>query len=134
MSHNQSNNNRSGIAISRRRFVQGIASAGALVALGGANLDAFAEAAPQSSPVLSGTHFDLTLDTLPVNFTGRRSIATGVNGSSPGPTLRWREGDTITLAVTNRLKVPSSIHWHGMRIPNSMDGGPGLSYPRIAPG
>jgi FtsP/CotA-like multicopper oxidase with cupredoxin domain len=71
---------------------------------------------------------------LPVNFTGRRSVATAVNGFVPGPILRWREGDTITLAVTNRLKVPTSIHWHAIRLPADMDGVPGLSFPGIAPG
>jgi CopA family copper-resistance protein len=119
---------------SRRRFVQGIASAGALAALGWDSMTALSETAMRTPAELSGKHFELTLDTLPVNFTGRRVIATGVNGSSPGPTLRWREGDLITLAVTNRLKVPSSIHWHGMRIPTNMDGVPGLSYRGIAPG
>jgi CopA family copper-resistance protein len=134
MNSNEFKSDSSRTAISRRRFVQGIASAGTLAALGGIDLAAFAETTPQTSQVLSGTHFDLTLDTLPVNFTGRRAIATGLNGSSPGPTLRWREGDTVTLAVTNRLKAPSSIHWHGMRIPTGMDGVPGLSYRGIAPG
>ena len=129
-----SNFDRLNTPISRRRFVQGIASAGALAALGGAGIAAFADSDSQTSPVLSGTHFDLVIDTLPVNFTGRPRMATGVNGSSPGPTLRWREGDTVTVAVTNRLNVTSSIHWHGMRIPAGMDGVSGLSYRGIAPG
>jgi CopA family copper-resistance protein len=121
-------------SFSRRRFVQGIASAGALAALGWDSVAALSETAMRTPTELSGKHFELTLDTLTVNFTGRRNIATGVNGSSPGPTLRWREGDTVTIAVTNRLKTPSSIHWHGMRIPTEMDGVPGLSYRGIAPG
>ena len=98
------------------------------------NLLALSEPARQTPAELSGRHFELALDALPVNFTGRHTVATGVNGSSPGPTLRWREGDTITIAVTNRLKEPSSIHWHGMRIPTEMDGVPGLSYRGVAPG
>jgi CopA family copper-resistance protein len=125
---------RPNISMSRRQFVQGMASAGALAAFGGNSLLALSESAEQKPTELSGTHFELTLDTLPVNFTGRDSVATAVNGSSPGPTLRWREGDTITIAVTNRLKESSSIHWHGMRIPTEMDGVPGLSYRGIAPG
>src|SRR5262249_35104310 len=52
----------------------------------------------------------------------------------PAPILRWREGDTLTLAVTNRLSEPSSIHWHGIRTPAPMDGVPGLSFPGIPPG
>lgn len=125
---------RPNISISRRQFVQGIGSAGALAAFGWDSMAALSETATRTPAELSGTHFELTLDTLPVNFTGRHTVARGVNGSSPGPTLRWREGDTITIAVTNRLKEPGSIHWHGMRIPTEMDGVPGLSYRGIAPG
>ncbi len=87
----------------------------------------------QTRATLTGKDFELTIDSLPVNFTGRRSVATAVNGSVPGPILRWREGDTVTIAVTNRLPMPASIHWHGMRIPAEMDGVPGLSYAGIAP-
>ena len=60
-------------------------------------------------------------------------LATAVNGSVPGPTLRLREGDDVTIAVTNHLPVESSIHWHGLRLPAPMDGVPGLSFPGIAP-
>jgi CopA family copper-resistance protein len=134
MNTNESKTHRSNVSIGRRQFVQGVASAGALAAFGGNSLLALSESAEQKPTELSGTHFELTLDTLPVNFTGRSATAIGVNGSSPGPTLRWREGDTITIAVTNRLKEPGSIHWHGMRIPTKMDGVPGLSFRGIAPG
>ncbi len=104
------------------------------MALNGSRRHAFGQAAPHSSEILTGQDFELTIDSLPVNFTGRRTVATAINGSVPGPTLRWREGDTVTIAVTNRLKTPTSIHWHGMRLPAGMDGVPGLSYPGIAPG
>lgn len=120
--------------VSRRRFVQGLAIGGAIAALDGGRWRAFGEAAPRSPEILTGKHFELTIDSLPVNFTGHRSVATAINGSVPGPTLRWREGDTVTIAVTNRLKTPTSIHWHGIRLPADMDGVPGLSYPGIAPG
>ncbi len=120
--------------VSRRRFVQGLAAGGAIAALDWGGY-AFGEATPtHTPPTLAGKHFDLTIDSLPVNFTGRRSVATAVNGSVPGPILRWKEGDTVTLAVTNRLKVPTSIHWHAIRLPADMDGVPGLSFPGIAPG
>jgi FtsP/CotA-like multicopper oxidase with cupredoxin domain len=105
-----------------------------VAALSGDDLPGYGELAPCPLAELSGTHFGLTVDKLPVNFTGRRSVALAVNGSSPGPTLRWREGDAITIAVTNRLSEPTSIHWHGMRIPAEMDGVPGLSYAGIPPG
>lgn len=120
--------------VSRRRFVQGLAAGGAIAALDWSGY-AFGETTPpHTPPTLAGKHFDLTIDSLPVNYTGHRSVATAVNGSVPGPILRWKEGDTVTLAVTNRLKVPASIHWHAIRLPADMDGVPGLSFPGIAPG
>jgi FtsP/CotA-like multicopper oxidase with cupredoxin domain len=120
--------------VSRRRFVQGLAAGGAIAVLGWKGLPVFGESIPHTPPILSGKHFELTIDSLPVNFTGRHSIATAVNGSVPGPILRWTEGDTVTIAVTNRLKEPTSIHWHSIRLPSDMDGVPGLSFPGIAPG
>ncbi|WP_321838572.1 multicopper oxidase domain-containing protein, partial [Pseudomonas kulmbachensis] len=48
--------------------------------------------------------------------------------------LRWREGDTVTLRVKNRLGEPTSIHWHGILLPSTMDGVPGLSFKGIEPG
>src|SRR5581483_10126761 len=83
--------------------------------------------------VLTGTQFALAIDRVPVNFTGYRTQAVAINGSIPGPILRWREGDTVTIAVTNRLAEDTSIHWHGIRTPADMDGVPGLSFPGIAP-
>ncbi|WP_404854607.1 multicopper oxidase domain-containing protein, partial [Escherichia coli] len=50
------------------------------------------------------------------------------------PTLRWREGDNVTLRVRNRLAEDTSIHWHGIILPANMDGVPGLSFEGIAPG
>jgi len=123
---------------SRRRFIQGLAAGGAFLAApawfssGGAR--AAAMTATGSAPVLTGTEFDLTIAETPVNFTGRPRMATTVNGSIPAPTLRWREGDTITIRVTNRLAVDASIHWHGIILPYRMDGVPGISYPGIRPG
>ena len=84
--------------------------------------------------VLSGTQFDLNIGVAPFNFTGAERAATVVNGTIPAPLLRWREGDAITLRVTNRLRERSSIHWHGMIVPADMDGVPGLSFDGIAPG
>ena len=83
---------------------------------------------------LSGNNFHLTLGEQRVNFTGKNRIATAINGTVPGPTLRWREGDRVTLKVTNNLPVTSSIHWHGMILPTNMDGVPNLSYGGIKSG
>jgi len=84
--------------------------------------------------VLSGTEFDLMIAETPVNFTGVPGIATTINGSLPAPVLRWREGDTVTLRVTNRMRESTSVHWHGILLPFEMDGVPGISYRGIAPG
>jgi len=118
---------------SRRQFVKGIFAAGAVAGFGMVGLPRGAHES-MAAPTLGGSHFDLTIEETPVNFTGRPAIATAINGSVPGPTLRWREGDTVTIAVTNRLKEATSIHWHGIRAPAEMDGVPGLSFPGIAPG
>ena len=87
-----------------------------------------------TAPALSGTEFNLEIAETPVNFTGMPQMATSINGSIPGPTLYWREGDTVTIRVTNRLRESTSIHWHGMILPYQMDGVPGISFPGIAPG
>ncbi len=121
-----------GPTLTRRRFIQGAAVAGALVYVPWPLRTALA--APSRAPVLSGTEFQLDIGPVPLNITGRPRMATGVNGSVPAPILHWREGDTVTLAVTNRISEPSSIHWHGIRVPSPMDGVPGLSFPGIAPG
>ncbi len=119
----------------RRRFVQGLAAGGALSALGfGSPASAQIRLDSGSPQVLSGTQFKLDIDSTAVNFTGAARAATTVNGQLPAPILRWREGDTVTLAVTNRLPVTSSIHWHGILLPNAMDGVPGLTFDGIAPG
>lgn len=121
---------------SRRRFVQGLAAGGVLGTMPFGKTASTQEASSNiaSSPILSGTTFNLTIDRLPVNFTGQPRMATAINGSVPGPILRWREGDTVTINVTNRLAETTSIHWHGMILPYEMDGVPGLSYPGIRPG
>jgi FtsP/CotA-like multicopper oxidase with cupredoxin domain len=58
----------------------------------------------------------------------------GYNGIAPGPTIECVEGDRVRLLVTNKLPEPTSIHWHGMRVPNGMDGVAGLVQPHIKPG
>jgi CopA family copper-resistance protein len=118
------------LGVSRRQFVEGIA--GGTLLLGAARV---IPGTPAASPaMLSGSQFDLSIDELAVNYTGAPRIATAVNGQLPAPLLRWREGELVTLRVTNRLRVHSSIHWHGMILPADMDGVPGLSFHGIAPG
>ena len=122
--------------VSRRRFVQGLAVGGVAAAFGWPRSGLAAPA----TPVLTGTDFDLVIDELPVNFTGRMRPGVAVNGSIPAPTLRWREGTAVELRVSNRLSPKSihggqtSIHWHGILLPANMDGVPGMSFDGIGPG
>jgi CopA family copper-resistance protein len=119
---------------SRRRFVQGLAAGGAITAFGGWDAMVSARAARQPRAELRGTEFDLTIGETPMNITGAPRIAQTINGSLPGPLLRLREGDTVTLRVKNELDEDASIHWHGLILPANMDGVPGLSYHGIRPG
>ncbi|MGB4858876.1 MAG: copper resistance system multicopper oxidase [Dokdonella sp.] len=123
------------LTASRRRFLQTLLAGGTVAGLG--LLPRFSWAAPTApgnSNVLRGTDFKLTIDEMPVNFTGASRTAHAVNGSVPAPILRWREGERVTLKVSNRLRTMSSIHWHGILLPANMDGVPGLSFDGIAPG
>ncbi|MFJ4352353.1 copper resistance system multicopper oxidase [Pseudomonas sp. NPDC089428] len=117
----------------RRSFVKGLAATGLLGGLGMWRAPVWAVTSPGQPNVLTGTDFDLYIGELPVNITGATRTAMAINGSLPGPILRWREGDTVTLRVRNRLKQDTSIHWHGIILPANMDGVPGLSFHGIAP-
>lgn len=117
----------------RRSFVKGLAATGLLGGLGMWRAPVWAVTSPGQPNVLSGTDFDLYIGELPVNITGAARTAMAINGSIPGPILRWREGDTVTLRVRNRLQQDTSIHWHGIILPANMDGVPGLSFHGIAP-
>jgi FtsP/CotA-like multicopper oxidase with cupredoxin domain len=78
--------------------------------------------------------YDLVIDRTQVNFTGHPREAITVNGQIPGPTLRWHEGEPVTIRVENRLPVSSSLHWHGILLPYDMDGVPGVSFAGIPAG
>lgn len=122
---------------SRRHFVQGLAAGGVLAAFPGllyAGAVSGERTRAGSAPILSGREIDLVIAEIPVNFTGINRMATSINGSIPAPVLRLREGDEVTIRVTNRLTVPTSIHWHGIILPFQMDGVPGISFQGIAPG
>jgi FtsP/CotA-like multicopper oxidase with cupredoxin domain len=65
---------------------------------------------------------------------GMKANLWGYNGQSPGPTIEVVEGDRVRIFVTNKLPEHTSIHWHGQRLPNGMDGVTGLTQPGIQPG
>jgi hypothetical protein len=78
--------------------------------------------------------YDLTIAWQEVNFTGHSAKAMTINGQLPGPTLRFTEGDHAVIRVHNLMDVETSIHWHGILLPNGMDGVPFVTFPPIAPG
>ncbi len=65
---------------------------------------------------------------------GMKAKLWGYNGSSPGPTIECVEGDRVRIFVTNKLPEHTTIHWHGILLPNGMDGVGGLNQPQIKPG
>ncbi|MEQ8165010.1 MAG: multicopper oxidase domain-containing protein, partial [Alphaproteobacteria bacterium] len=105
--------------LTRRQFLDNATLLGAGTALS-ALLPPWARSAasPARSPaggaVLSGQEFDLEIAPTTVEIDGQPGRAITVNGQLPAPLLRWREGDDITLRVTNRLEEDTSIHWHGI--------------------
>lgn len=125
-------------SMSRRRFVIGFAAGTALMGVGlGVNAKPSSEAMKKilaGPTILRGSKFDLTYSLLKVNLTGNERIATAINGSVPAPVLRWKEGETVTLNVTNNMAEDTSIHWHGIILPEDQDGVPGISFAGIKPG
>lgn len=120
--------------LSRRRLLGGAAVLGAGSALGWPARAGAVTAGEGGPPVLRGNTFDLRLDRVSINKTGTPDWANLVNGSMPAPVLHWKQGDVVTLRVTNNMPEMTGMHWHGIILPNGMDGVPGLEFPGIAPG
>ena len=118
---------------SRRNFIKGIAAASVAGGLGMKTFNAFSAVSLVQPHMLTGNDFDLFIAETPLNITGNIRYAKTINSGLPGPLLRWKEGDTVTLRVKNRLKETTSIHWHGIILPANMDGVPGLSFHGIEP-
>jgi FtsP/CotA-like multicopper oxidase with cupredoxin domain len=121
--------------VSRRGLIQGGAgglATTALAAAGGVFDDvAFAQAAPE--PELR--EFTLTASEFDWELMADVNVRVwGYNGSMPGPELRVREGDTVRVTLRNDLPVPTTIHWHGINVPNAMDGVAGLNQAAVEPG
>jgi L-ascorbate oxidase len=82
----------------------------------------------------AAAEYDLTVDPIEIDTGEFRRSGIGFNGASPGPVLRFEEGEEVTINVTNNLSEDTSIHWHGLILPFQQDGVPGISYDGIAPG
>jgi len=78
--------------------------------------------------------YNLEIAKTAINVAGERQTAMTFNGTVPGPVLRFKEGEELTIKVTNRLDEDTSIHWHGLILPYQQDGVPGISFPGIKPG
>src|SRR5437773_11621123 len=120
-----------------RVAVGGAAVFGALVPCGGPpELREFAGSYPaDATPVGVTREFSLTAAPATVTlFDGRPLQVWAYNGQVPGPVLRVRLGETVRATLTNRLPQPTTIHWHGVRVPNAMDGVPGVTQPPVPPG
>ena len=123
------------VNMKRRQFVTGLTLGGIVAGIGLRSGQLFAAPSlKRGVETLTGNQFHLSIGEQPVNFTGRPRIATTVNSSLPAPILRFKEGETVTIKVSNYLKEMSSIHWHGLILPSEMDGVPGLSFDGIRPG
>ena len=120
----------------RRRFLKAGAAVGAGTVLHALSPAYAWAASPSAAPRLdsSGPRAKLVIAKSTLTIDGRSATPTVVNGVLPGPALRFREGETVTISVTNELEESSSIHWHGLLVPPEMDGVPGVSFPGIAPG
>lgn len=127
--------------VSRRNFLR---SAGALSVLAGmqALLPGYSRVLPEAGtaqplkPRREGgaSVYDLTIAQTPFEVAGRRTSAITINGTVPGPLIRLQEGEEAVLRYTNQLEEDTSIHWHGLLIPNRFDGVPGINFPGVAPG
>ena len=123
--------------IARRLLLKGIGAFGALTAFESI-LPAYAWSSASNVvaqlPQLSGDVINLTIAETPFRVDSRTTTAITINGTVRGPLIRLREGQDVTLNVTNRLKETSSIHWHGILLPSNIDGVPGVSFAGIDPG
>ena len=87
-----------------------------------------------ASPREGARLVDLVVRETSVGIGRRRATATAINDTVPGPLLRFGEGDDVTIRVRNALKEDTSIHWHGVIVPNPMDGVPDVNFPGIRAG
>ncbi|MCX6952567.1 MAG: copper resistance system multicopper oxidase [Verrucomicrobia bacterium] len=131
---------------SRREFLRAAAAAGLWAGLSkfapayaqaphaGHSASAMPAMSPAGSTPTGTAVVDLLIDKMDFRIGDHVGQAVTVNGSLPAPLLRFRQGQEIELRVTNRLKERSSIHWHGILLPNEMDGVPGVTFKGIEPG
>lgn len=121
------------LALDRRTLIRGAAALSMVRAFPAWAQSGSAGLRP-APDMLSGDRIELTVGSSHFATGGRSAHAVTINGTLPAPLIRLREGQNVRLAVTNRLKEDTSIHWHGLIVPFQMDGVPGISFPGIRPG
>lgn len=123
--------------LNRRKFLSGagIVAGSAMIApaWAGAEFKSDYNPAAKETQILTGNEFDLYVRKMPVVIDGRNTTATLINDSLPAPTLKMKEGETVTIRVHNEMDETTSIHWHGLIVPYEMDGVPGISFDGIPP-
>ena len=92
------------------------------------------QALARVKPTGKRIEYDLTIDQQAVNFTGKSRPAITINGTIPGLTMRFTEGDVAVIHLHNKLKTEALLHWHGLLVPNIQDGVPYVTTPPIMPG
>lgn len=121
--------------LTRRRFVTGVGAGGLMAALPHPARSASAALPAGLIPAEPSATWDLRVGRTHIEIDHKALNAPCIGGTVPGPVLRWRQGDTVAVNVTNTLRhEDTSIHWHGIRLASEMDGVPGLSFTGIKPG
>ena len=91
-------------------------------------------AAALITPPVFAAEYDIVVERVEIDTGDFKRAGVGFNGASPGPVLRFTEGEDVTLNVTNNLNEATSIHWHGLILPYQQDGVPTISFDGIKPG
>ena len=131
----------------RRRYIRNIAYSGSALALANPIVASWANPTGRTKDsidtanltsnygdgIVNGEVIDLTIAKQPKLIAGGSSNLITLNGLSPGPLVRLKEGQSVKINVTNTLEDSTSIHWHGFTLPYTMDGVPGVAFPGIAP-
>ncbi len=131
------NKDRQDTRMTRRSLLQGVGALGIMAAMARL-LPSYVLASTTMAEMaftseLRGKTIDLRIAESPFLISELTGMAKTINGTLPGPLIRLKEGDNVTLNVTNRLMEDTSIHWHGLLLPPDMDGVPGVSSGGIKP-
>ena len=120
--------------LNRRDVMRGAAAVGGTLAIS-AHLPAWAQPVSRGIvrplPIVCGADIALTIAEKKTIIDGKTMPGIAVNGTSPAPLVRLKEGQNVRISVTNDLDEETSIHWHGLILPFQMDGVPGISFPGI---